>query len=252
MSLLNVIKKKFYFYGLYKPSQKYSQCLGVYDNFGQIKKNGQDRFDSYCSDACLKSFTSEAIAAQITFRDFPNLFFLQSALKNITNVLDFGGACGHHYFAYRKHLDLSNIQWHVVEMNEIVSKGNEISANENSIFFHTDVNHVNQFDLFFCSGAIHYVEDYDRILKYAKKARYILFSRLPLGKKTIVTTQNIGITKRNIIPLYIFNRNDFVNMFLDEFDLVGEVQVPWDGLFIPYHDEETVRSSSVLFFKKKI
>ena len=76
-------------------------------------------------------------------------------LFGISSVLDFGGACGHHYKMARK--TCPNIRWAVVETPEMTNRAFELST-ENLKFFSEiseAANWLNKIDLVYSNGALH-------------------------------------------------------------------------------------------------
>lgn len=78
------------------------------------------------------------------------------------NVIDFGGACGAHYFAARAMIDSSvRLQWRVIETTEMVSRAKELEADE--LCFASSlaeaVSTSDRVDLVFSSGALPYTAD---------------------------------------------------------------------------------------------
>jgi len=79
---------------------------------------------------------------------------------NELNVLDFGGACGAHYFLSKIVFgERLNLRWHVVETPKMVSKAIELQ--DGQLEFFDDLQKarrgLNRIDLVFSSGALQYV-----------------------------------------------------------------------------------------------
>lgn len=99
-------------------------------------------------------------------------------------VLDFGGACGAHYFQAARELDGQIARWHVVETPVMAARTQPL-ADDRLRFFDTldsATAELGQADLLFSSGAIQYTPDYyatlDALLKCDAAMLYL--ARLPL------------------------------------------------------------------------
>lgn len=112
---------------------------------------------------------------------------LQKAASGSISVLDFGGACGYHYFLARGILP-SNValRWTVVETPEMVKAANELANDE--LNFSSDLSsavaRTERIDLLHTSGTLQCT---DRPLGYLRMivdsgAESILFNRLGLTK----------------------------------------------------------------------
>jgi len=87
---------------------------------------------------------------------------ISSAQDQHLNVLDYGGACGHHYYLAKLLLgDKINLHWNVVETKAMVKAARQLE-NEHLIFFDTlseAIDSMSRIDLIFSSGALQYVSD---------------------------------------------------------------------------------------------
>lgn len=107
--------------------------------------------------------------------------------KKSINVLDFGGACGAHYYNIRAMLDNSiKLNWHVVETPAMAVQAKELQTVE--LKFSSDLSEavegLGKIDLIHTSGTLQCVDD---PLKYLRElitinANYILFNRLGLNE----------------------------------------------------------------------
>lgn len=111
---------------------------------------------------------------------------IENASKEI-NVLDFGGACGAHYFQLRKLIDKNlKINWVVVETPTMVKYAKELETDELSFCsnFADALKKLGKVDLLHTSGTLQCV---DEPLKYLNdilncNAKWLLFNRLGLNK----------------------------------------------------------------------
>lgn len=104
------------------------------------------------------------------------------------SVLDFGGACGAHYFQLRNIIDKSlKINWVVVETPAMVALAKKLETDELSFCSNLDdaIKKLGKVDLLHTSGTLQCV---DEPLKYLNNilncnAKWLLFNRLGLNKK---------------------------------------------------------------------
>jgi putative methyltransferase (TIGR04325 family) len=111
-----------------------------------------------------------------------------SRSSNELRVIDFGGACGAHYFIAKALFgNRVSLHWHVVETSGMVRKGMELENGELRFFDNltTARQEIGHVDLVFSSGALQYVEDPYKILKdlVECEARCIFLTRLALTTK---------------------------------------------------------------------
>ena len=90
------------------------------------------------------------------------------------NVIDFGGACGTHYFLAKALLGKKvNLRWHVVETTKMVSKA--IGMEDGKLAFFDDLQKAkskfNHVDIVFTSGALQYVPKPYEFLKQLTECR---------------------------------------------------------------------------------
>ena len=103
------------------------------------------------------------------------------------NVLDFGGACGAHYFQLRHLIDKNlRINWVVVETPAMVAQAKALETDELSFYsnFNEAIEKLGTVDLLHTSGTLQCV---DAPLMYLEKilncnAKWLLFNRLGLNK----------------------------------------------------------------------
>jgi putative methyltransferase (TIGR04325 family) len=124
---------------------------------------------------------------------------------NQINVLDFGGACGAHYFHLRSLIgkDLK-LNWVVVETPTMVKYAKELETDELSFFdnFSDAINKLGKVDLLHTSGTLQCVDNPQRYLDEVLKcnAKWILFNRLGLNKfdRDIVTIHSSKLSWNGI------------------------------------------------------
>ena len=85
-----------------------------------------------------------------------------SANRDVLRVLDFGGACGAHFFVVKAALGhILNLRWHVVETPAMCDKARALQTDELQFFEHQEhaVAAMDGVDLVYCSGALQYAPD---------------------------------------------------------------------------------------------
>jgi putative methyltransferase (TIGR04325 family) len=120
--------------------------------------------------------------------------------KKFLRVVDFGGACGTHYFIANHFLKGSlKIRWHIVETHNMVQRGRLLE--DGQLRFFEDIQEavaaLQGVDLLFSSSALQYVPNYlDAIEEFVNcAAEYIFLTRLPLSELDV--GQVISIQKSN-------------------------------------------------------
>ena len=104
------------------------------------------------------------------------------------SVIDFGGACGAHYFVVRAVLDKSiALRWHVVENPAMAERAQEL-ANDELRFgssLSEAISSFDQVDLIYTSGALQYLPDPYACLKTLAGCRseYLAIARVPVTNR---------------------------------------------------------------------
>jgi putative methyltransferase (TIGR04325 family) len=141
-----------------------------------------------------------------------NAYSLCALLASIQSpeirVLDFGGACGAHYFLARAVLPRSySLRWIVVETPAMAEAGTSLATAE--LTFSSDLRHaaesLGRVDLLHTSGTLQCVSDPRRFLDQllALRATQILFNRLALcqGPQDIVVVQESRLSENGPGPM---------------------------------------------------
>ena len=108
---------------------------------------------------------------------------------NKINVLDFGGACGEHYFHLRSLIDKDlKLNWVVVETPTMVKYAKELESETDELSFFDNfadaINKLGYVDLLHTSGTLQCVDNPKKYLSEILNcnAKYLLFNRLGLNK----------------------------------------------------------------------
>jgi putative methyltransferase (TIGR04325 family) len=146
----------------------------------------------------------------VTAAEMMALFALGLAYgdRDQINVIDFGGACGAHFFRLKSLLNNSvPLRWHVVETQAMVSRAKELSNTELQFFDSLSAaaasfDHV---DVVFSSGTLQYVSDPSKMLMelIACNGKYLALARLALahGNYPIVSIQESRLSDNGPGPL---------------------------------------------------
>jgi putative methyltransferase (TIGR04325 family) len=124
---------------------------------------------------------------------------------NQINVLDFGGACGAHYFHLRSLIDKDlKLNWVVVETPTMVKYAKELETDELSFFdnFADAINKLGKVDLLHTSGTLQCVDNPQKYLTEIINcnAKWLLFNRLGLNKldRDIITIHSSKLSWNGI------------------------------------------------------
>jgi putative methyltransferase (TIGR04325 family) len=156
---------------------------------------------------------------------------------NELNVIDFGGACGVHYFLAKKLLEgRVRLSWNIVETEGICLRGKEFENDE--LHFYSSLlaarKELTRLDLIYCSGALQYVADpYQKLQELIQcNARSIFLTRTALttGDKDLIAVQRsmfsangLGEMPRKIrdrvarYPLHIAQKEKFERILSDRY-----------------------------------
>ena len=131
-----------------------------------------------------------------------------AARHDTVSVVDFGGACGTHYFVAKRILaSHMNLKWHVVETSKMAARGRALE--DGNLRFFDDLavatEGLERVDLLLSSGALQYVPDPYRVLNafVAARAEHIFLTRLGLSTtgQDVVTIQRSMLSSNGPGPL---------------------------------------------------
>lgn len=119
--------------------------------------------------------------------------YLQKTEKKTITVVDFGGACGIHYFTMQKLLDNSNtnFKWIVVETAEMVNAAKQAGLENDNLRFVNNLSDITEsVDILHSSGTIHYVsKPFEFLQKMMElKPKYLAFNRTYLIEQEDIET----------------------------------------------------------------
>jgi putative methyltransferase (TIGR04325 family) len=123
-----------------------------------------------------------------------NKYFIDFSTRDLT-ILDFGGACGAHYFDIKRFIpkDVS-LKWYVVESEQMVKSAYEKEISNTDLVFVSSLKDVKtNINLIHSSCALHYVPDPYKIISELinVNAEWILFNRMMFNEndRDFVTIQ---------------------------------------------------------------
>ena len=138
-------------------------------------------------------------------------------LKNI-KILDFGGGVGLTYLKlisfFRQNSISVNIDYHIVDLANIIQVGQKKLAEFNKLRFSSDLEIDSNYDVVLLGSSLHYVKDYLSLIKSLTKlsAKFIVLCDIPAGfeNKTFITLQKFYTDQ---IPVRFWNFRDLVEAF---------------------------------------
>ena len=115
-----------------------------------------------------------------------NNYILEFSTKDLT-ILDFGGACGAHYFDVRRFFQKDvSLKWIVVETEQMVKSANAKGISNSELEFVCSLSEIkNKINFIHSSCALHYVPDpYAITMDLIKiNAKWILFNRMMFNER---------------------------------------------------------------------
>lgn len=133
------------------------------------------------------------------------------------NLIDFGGSLGSTYYQNKKLLNkFNNINWNIVEQDNFVNAGKDITKDSSLNFFNniTEAQNHSKSNLILFGCVIQYLEfPFDIINKIENDIEYLIFDRVPFTKwdKDYITVQKVPpwIYPASY-PCWLFNENNFI------------------------------------------
>lgn len=148
----------------------------------------------------------DTLSQQTNTLNSTNVFLLSAinhirithSLKSIT-ILDFGGACGAHFFEIRKFLpETIQLKWIVVETPQMVLSAKTKNIETKELTFLDNMNNLPQIDFIYSSGALQYTSKPYGFLEDLLKigANSILFNRMMFNEndRDLITIQTSSLS----------------------------------------------------------
>lgn len=141
--------------------------------------------------------------------------FLVTAISNYLNlikthqikIVDYGGACGVHYFEARRFFPENiKLNWTIIETPQMVLSAKAQGLENPELKFTNDLNSIEEpIDLLYSSCALHYVvHPYDELEKLInKKAKWLFFNRMMFNRnnRDLFTVQKSSLSSNGPGPL---------------------------------------------------
>jgi putative methyltransferase (TIGR04325 family) len=156
------------------------------------------------------------------------------------NVLDFGGSLGSTYYQNKGFLsNLKSVKWNIVEQNKFVIEGKRNFEDE-VLKFHNSIDDClgeNKVNVVVFSSVLQYLENYKDIVKLITKRgiEYILLDRTPFidDHKDKIVKQIVPETiYKASYPMWVFNQEKFLQLFLPQYELVNKFKSFCDSDYI--------------------
>lgn len=143
-----------------------------------------------------------------------NVFLLSAIHQYLTNykkqhltLLDFGGACGAHYFEIKRFIPANiSLQWYVVETPQMVKSATEKGLNNDELKFVGSIEDIKtKIDFVHSSGALQYVDkpyEFTNML-LTIGADQVLFNRMMFNEnnRDLITVQKSFLSSNGPGPL---------------------------------------------------
>ncbi len=192
----------------------------------------------------LKKIKSEVI--QITDTDaYSLLAVINPILENKTNcinILDFGGACGAHYFQLRSLIENNiSLNWVVVETSNMVKYGKKLETEELSFCENISdaIEKLGHFDLIHTSGTLHCLSTPQIFLSDLLNcnSKWLLFNRLVLNEQekdiftiysSMLSWNGIGELPKGHVdriikyPFFIFSERRFYSFLNIKYKVIAK------------------------------
>lgn len=192
--------------------------------------------------------------APIVPSDYPMLFWLSRIFADgARTVFDFGGYTGITYNSYKPFaIYPRGLRWIVYDVPAIVAQGERfLLADPEAALSYTTTLDGAAADVLLAAGSLQFCERQlaDVIATFPVPPQYVLVNKLPAGKETFTTLQNMGPA---ISPYRIFERRAFVASI----EAVGYTLIDtWEdaelGCYIPFYPEKALPAFSGFAFRRK-
>ena len=201
--------------------KKLKMFEGIYHSFNEIEKEGAAFASEFWKSRETKRI-KEALRmkpeALNSSKEYPLFHVASMALNSEKNlkIIDFGGGLGKGFLSVSKGiLDLKQLDYKIIEIQEICDIGKKIFENEKKLEFITDFPPNQEVDIFHFGSCLQYIENWRELLKksFIYKPKYILFSDLLAGDiETFVTKQ---LMFDSILPYQFLNISEFISFIED-------------------------------------
>lgn len=143
--------------------------------------------------------------------DEPNRFLYTCLLtiirkdkKSELNVLDFGGACGAHYFQIRRYLPATRFRWIIVETEQMINAAKIRKLGNCELTFISNMSVLPILDVVHCSACLEYtLKPYEVLSELLyRKPKYFILNRLHFGEVDgVLEIQKSKLSHNGVGPL---------------------------------------------------
>jgi putative methyltransferase (TIGR04325 family) len=157
--------------------------LSAYEN-AELCNMLADKTITYIKEVKEKPFNLHQTAG--LFLAAINQYINNNSSRNLI-ILDFGGACGAHYYDMKRFFPNFSLQWYVVETDQMVKSAINKGLNTNELFFVNSIEDIKvNIDIIHSSGALQCVADpYEQLKKLINtNASCFFFNRMMLNESS--------------------------------------------------------------------
>jgi len=233
------------------------QYRGVYHSFREAEATARGKKLGFNHRDVVLAHKVD-LGGRLDSSEYPVLFHLHQFLRTPGTILDLGGGVGRHYLRYRNQLTLSNVNWIVCDLPEMVKEGRELCAGDSNITFVSEIAEikVNRIDVLLACSSLQYIDIASpdvllrQLINQGNRPRHILIDQLPLydGDQFVTLQHNGGVR----YPQHVFNRSQFLESIVGlEYELIDCWDNRFDTCIIPFHPDKAVRACTGLCFLDK-
>lgn len=198
---------------------------GVYQSFADVPSFGGFGRDNWITPvraetvAALQEARAHHITSSAPSGDralLPLLVALLMQHHAPVRILDWGGGLGLSYaHVIGALLDASRVEYHIVELPELVAEGRLMQEDHDSIMFHESVPAGVAFDIVYVSTALQYVNDYETLIRdlAAVGSPYLFLQRLSAGPIPTFATAQRNLAGSSI-PYWFINIHELVALLV--------------------------------------
>lgn len=223
-------------------SGKGGYFTGPYNTWEEAKKkatgyDAQDIIDSVRQAALAQkqnnTFVRDSVELEKPDHSYPLLTALLSLLLNKPdiNIIDFGGGLGSTYYNCKKFITSEKFRviWHIIEQSNFVKIGQQDHQTESLLFFDA-IEHIKcDIDMLILSSVLQYLPNASELIKQIKEKKYPyifidrLASHISMHQATTIMVEHVPTyVYKASYPCRIFNYDDLLNAFTDQYDVVSE------------------------------
>ncbi len=179
---------------------------GVYKNFAEVPVLGP----GFAGGDWLKNSTAKlanfktladdetSVPSVTGYTDslLPVIASIVQGRKRSVRIIDFGGGLGFSYYQVSAGLASTvDLEFHVVDIEEVCAEGRHLFRNEPNIKFHSSLSEVQdlKFDIVHIGSSLQYIENWQEQLAQlcSVDPEYVLMANIPAGDiETFATAQN--------------------------------------------------------------